>query len=384
MALVLGTLGDDFPLLGSPDDDHIYGLDGNDGMRGFEGNDLMDGGRGDDSMRADEGDDSLYGGDGNDFMRGGAGNDLMDGGSGFDRVSFADVAALVGISVDLRITGPQDTGQGIDTLVSVEHASGTQHDDHIVGNASDNWLWGGSDGLTVGNDEIHGGQGNDLITVGRGDHLLSGGVGVDTFSLFHNGTDIGPEGGTVSLARQGAAQDTDQGMMTLSGFENLSGSPFDDDLTGDNEDNLLAGNSGNDVLVGRDGDDTLYGDGAVDPGGNVIETIVDVTQLGDPGGDDILDGGKGRDLLDGGTGNDVLTGGQQHDTFQFGFLAGDDIVTDFKNGDKIRFENAGVLAFEDLTIAKSGKHVLISWGDDSALLLNTNVNQLDPGDFIFA
>ena len=62
---------------------------------------------------------------------------------------------------------------------------------------------------------------------------------------------------------QGAAQATGAGSMTLTGFENVSGSYQDDSLTGDGVDNILAGDIGNDVLSGGDGDDTLYGDGRI-------------------------------------------------------------------------------------------------------------------------
>ena len=93
--------------------------------------------------------------------------------------------------------------------------------------------------------------------------------------------------------------------MNLSGFENLSGSTFDDNLTGDGNDNVLAGDTGNDNLVGGGGADMLYGDGRVwvDTHGTgtsgPIVTIADVTSL-DPmlvDGDDVLEGGNGNDQL---------------------------------------------------------------------------------------
>src|SRR6185295_303432 len=103
-------------------------------------------------------------------------------------------------------------------------------------------------------------------------------------------------GVTVSLALQGMAQNTEQGMMTLTGFENLSGSVYDDVLAGNSADNLLAGHTGSDNLSGGDGQDTLYGDGAVtadthDTGGSgPIVTDIDVSDLpfGDVAGNDVL------------------------------------------------------------------------------------------------
>ena len=130
----------------------------------------------------------------------------------------------------------------MDTLIGIEHVSGTRFDDVLTGDGGDNWIWGGSDSSGVtGNDILSGGGGNDLIEVGAGNHILDGGTGNDTLSLFGNGTDITAAGVTVSLLLQGAAQDTEQGMMVLAGFENLSGSIYADSLTGDGNDNVLAG-----------------------------------------------------------------------------------------------------------------------------------------------
>ena len=105
---------------------------------------------------------NLFGGNGDDYLRGGLGDDLIDGGAGFDRVAF--FTATSGITVDLRIVGvAQNTGVGMDTLVGIEHASGTEFDDTIHGNDGDNWLWGEN-----GNDNIFAYGGNDLVEVGPG------------------------------------------------------------------------------------------------------------------------------------------------------------------------------------------------------------------------
>jgi Ca2+-binding RTX toxin-like protein len=73
---------------------------------------------------------------------------------------------------------------------------------------------------------------------------------------------------TVSLALQGAAQNTvNAGTDTLSGFENLLGSAFNDSLTGDANANTLSGGAGDDTL---------------NPGANAGGTV------------DLLDGGPGR------------------------------------------------------------------------------------------
>jgi Ca2+-binding RTX toxin-like protein len=330
----------------------------------------------------------LLGEGGDDFLNGGLGDDLLDGGDGFDRAAYS-TGATAGVTVNLNIVGAQNTGsQGIDTLVGVEHVSGTHFDDVLTGDSGDNWLWGGSNGSGVtGNDTISAGGGNDLVQLGAGTHTADGGTGVDTLSLHGNGTDVTAAGVTVSLALQGAAQATEQGMMTLSGFENLSGSTFDDVLAGDAGANLLAGEAGNDSLAGGDGADILYGDGRVWADTHGIGTSGPIVTVEDIGiaGNDTLDGGKGNDVLNGGGGDDVLTGGAGQDRFVFGPASGDDRITDFAKKDVIAFEGvAGVDDFSDLTLTASGKGTLVSWGTgDSILVEGIKPNKLSASDFDF-
>ena len=181
--------------------------------------------------------------------------------------------------------------------------------------------------------------------------------------------------------------------MNASGFENLSGSIFDDVLTGDNGDNVLAGDGGNDKLAGGDGDDTLYGDGRIDrrhprhrrlgPDRHLCATSP--IELGEPAGNDVLNGGKGNDTLVGGGGDDMLTGGQGDDTFVFGAGVGDDQITDFEKKDMISLEGvAGVDDFSDLTIVNVGGSAVISWGTgDSITLDGYKASKLSAADFSF-
>ncbi|HEV2816967.1 MAG TPA: calcium-binding protein [Allosphingosinicella sp.] len=367
----------------------------NDFARGDSGANVLAGFAGHDFMRGMDGADTLKGGDDDDYLDGGQGDDIIDGGTGWDRAAYSP-SALAGVTVDLNIVGiAQATGQGNDTLTGIEHVSGTRFNDVLTGDAGDNWIWGGSDGSGVtGNDILNGGGGNDLIQVGTGNHNLNGGTGTDTLSLHGNGTDITAAGVTVSLLLQGMAQATEQGSMTLNGFENISASLFDDFLTGNNSDNLLAGDSGADSLSGGDGADTLYGDGRVivdhhgTGGSGPIVTYVDASDLpfGDPAGNDVLNGGKGDDTLWGGGGDDVLTGGKGSDLFGFGPGDGDDRITDFeKMKDTIFFQGvSGVDDFGDLTFTKVGGDVLITWGtSDSILLEGVKLNQIHASDFMF-
>lgn len=421
--VINGTEGDD-TLVGTSNEDVINGLGGNDLLIGLQANDSLDGGDGDDTLQGGQGDDFLYGGagadllngnpgddtldggDGDDLVVGGPGNDTLlggaghdflrgdngdgltpsddyiDGGAGFDRATFYNTNN--GVTVSLLLQGtPQNTGQGWDTLVNVEAISGSIFSDVLTGDDNDNWFTTGGSGLdshTVTSDTITANGGDDLIIAGFGNHNLNGGSGVDTVGFAWIGNEV-PGGVTVSLGLQGAAQDTGQGSMTLSGFENLSGSGSDDVLTGDSGANVLAGNAGSDVLTGGEGNDVLLGDGEVnmspsnagpvtifeaedyalvdfyDSDGNVVflfegQDLYDangnqlprtdlVDEFGDPysqfvmngvtydfyvfvGSPAISDGVVGNDILDGGDGDDTLIGGGGNDTLFGG--AGNDLL----------------------------------------------------------
>lgn len=377
-----GLAGDDFVLAGHGND-NVDGGDGDDGLNGNQGDDYLIGGNGHDNLSGQQGNDILEGGAGDDLLRGGSGDDIMDGGAGLDRAAFFPVGLDMpagGVTVSLLLQGvAQDTGHGWDTLIGIEHISGTALSDTMTGDGGDNWLRGAG-----GGDTISGGSGDDLVEAADGDNLLDGGDGVDTAS-FAPGVASGPV--NVSLALQEGAQSTGIGSMTLTNFENLSGTTFDDTLSGDAGANLLAGDAGNDTLNGGDGNDILYGDGAVAidfPEG--VGTSGPIAIFANrASGNDALNGGKGDDLLLGGGGDDLLTGGQGDDTFAFSDGSGDDVITDFKKKDMIVIEAAGVDEFADLTIGTNANgDAVISWGTgDSITLEDYKAEKLSADDFNF-
>ena len=128
-----------------------------------------------------------------------------------------------------------------------------------------------------GDDTLIGGAFDDIFDGGAGNDTMRGGAGIDT-ALYNEAA-----GGVRVNLLVGAAQNTQgAGIDTLLGFENLTGSAFNDQLRGNLDANVLIGLSGDDSLYGNDGDDVLEG--------------------GD--GNDRLYGGKGADIMDGGAGND--------------------------------------------------------------------------------
>lgn len=167
-------------LRGGPDGDLVSGGPGDDIVWGQGGDDLVEGGGGSDEVRGHLGADHVIGGPGNDLLLGGDGHDLLigetgddtiDGGAGRDTVSHDGHPS--GVVVSLR--SGTAIGAGSDTLISIENAVGTEHEDEITGDASANHLIGGG-----GNDVIRGKAGDDVLDGGRGADDLFGGPGGDT------------------------------------------------------------------------------------------------------------------------------------------------------------------------------------------------------------
>jgi serralysin len=238
---VLRGNGGNDALYGLAGNDSLFGGDGNDILDGGDGVDIMDGGNGDDtyyvntasdnvvesastggndtlfttvsynlagrlietatitgssnsslignnfaqtlngnnannSLKGLSGNDILNGNGGNDVLEGGDSDDTINGGSGEDAARYIDASA--GVTVSLAIAGAQATGgAGSDTLISIEHLSGSAFNDVLGGNSGNNDLKGGS-----GNDQLNGGGGNDALEGGNGDDILNGGSGADALT----------------------------------------------------------------------------------------------------------------------------------------------------------------------------------------------------------
>lgn len=236
-------------VFGSAFDDTIRGDADDNVLVGFYGNDL------------------LVGGDGTDLLMGGAGDDTINGGAGIDFVWFGDATSA--ITLDLRLTGAQNTGHGLDRIVGVEGVSGSIYDDSITGSNLVNGLRGDS-----GNDTIVGLGGDDLISGGLGDDSVNGGTGIDSYSFDEDGGNP-PLAITVDL-RITTAQNTGQGIDTLVGIENVEGGGLGDHIIGSNVANAISGRSGDDDIRGLGGNDTIYGSGGLDNlrGGTGDDTFV--------------------------------------------------------------------------------------------------------------
>ena len=252
--------------------------------------------------------DTLIGNAGNNVLAGLGGADILDGGAGIDTASYA--ASNAGVSVSLATgVGSGGDAEG-DTLVNIENLTGSAFNDTLTGDANTNVLIGlaGNDILNggAGADIMQGGLGNDTYVVDNvgdvvdetggdgldtvqssvsfsladpvhaigaienltltgsadingtgnalantiignaGNNVLIGGAGTDTVSYENSVAGV-----TVSLAVLAAQNTIGAGTDTLSGFENLTGSAFNDTLTGDANTNVLIGLGGNDTLERR-------------------------------------------------------------------------------------------------------------------------------------
>ncbi len=361
--------------------DTLLGSDGNDVLLGFDGDDTLRGGTGDDQLHGGAGDDFLseYSGDSGPF-----GNDLYDGGEGADRVSYFTSDGLHGVSVDLNLTGSQNTGQGNDTLISIEHVTATYDNDLLIGNDADNWFWSFS-----GIDTLYGQGGNDYFTVGADDKLISGGTGIDTVDMadFSYAQVYQNAGGiNVSLELQDTAQWVGTGYWTLSSIENLGGFTGNDTLTGDGNANILAGQLGNDSLYGGGGNDMLYGDGVWIMVGGVQTLLEDDLEDGQGGDDDLhggagndqLFGGRGHDILDGGTGNDRMMGGADDDSY-FVDSYRDAVIEYAGEGNDSVFSTANYVLSDNVeALTLTGSADLYGYGNagDNILTGNSGINKL--------
>jgi Ca2+-binding RTX toxin-like protein len=195
-----GTTGPD-SYIGTPGRDVWFGLGGNDLaygrgtgdiLYGNAGADRLYGEGGADRLYGDAGNDRLFGGTERDLLNGGAGSDLMNGGAGLDRAEFQTAA---GQNMTVRLGAGTATGQGTDTLVSIESVTTGSGRDLIVGTGGANTLIAnaGIDRLigNGGNDRLDGGRGNDVLTGGSGADrfVFAGNWGTDTITDFQNGLD---------------------------------------------------------------------------------------------------------------------------------------------------------------------------------------------------
>ncbi|MBW0144148.1 calcium-binding protein [Sphingomicrobium clamense] len=213
-----GNAGND-TMYGGSRVDELYGGSGNDSMFAGSGNDRMNGGSGNDLMFGGNDNDLLIGGPDDDNIVGGNGDDEIVGGTGIDTANFSGS----GNAVDVNLIEGTATGEGNDTLASIENVIGSGQADTIRGDGVDNEIEGRG-----GSDTIFGNAGNDTISGGSLNDDIFGGVGHNT-------------------------------LMGDSGNDKLNGGSGNDWIEGGNDDDLLIGGPGDDFLTGGAGVDHMIG-----------------------------------------------------------------------------------------------------------------------------
>jgi Ca2+-binding RTX toxin-like protein len=254
---------------GSSFDDTLTGDTSDNFIRGQTGNDTIDGGAGFDwidyrratgsvtvslatgqSSGADGNDsfinveaiggssfnDILIGNAENNTLRGREGDDTLDGGVGSDVADYRNATGSVTVNLD---TGLSSGADGNDTLISIEHISGSIFNDILTGDAGDNFLNG-----RLGDDTLDGGANSEIK-----DNLnFDGDDGFDWAAYTF-------ADGAVSVNLSTGLSSGADGNDTLINIEAIRGSAFDDNLTGNSSANFLRGGLGNDTLDGGAGID---------------------------------------------------------------------------------------------------------------------------------
>jgi Ca2+-binding RTX toxin-like protein len=315
----------------------------------------------DDDLTGNADANTLDGGAGSDYLRGGAGDDtyLVDGtdtvielvGGGTDTVVSGVSYRLSDNVENLTLGGTARTGTGnslantlrgnasanfldgkggIDTMIGL-----AGNDIYVVDDSADTVteaLNAGTDtvlafnslvlGANVENLQLMGtsainGTGNTLnntIWANRGNNVLNGAAGTDTISYeFGAGAGV-----TVSLAVIAAQATGGSGSDTLSNFENLTGSNYDDTLSGNSFNNTLDGGLGLDTLS--------YGAAVIAALVNLGGLGASGTASGGGGGSDSVrnfenvTGGSGNDSFIGTIGDNVFSGGDGTDTVSYQYI----------------------------------------------------------------
>jgi Ca2+-binding RTX toxin-like protein len=167
----------------------------------------------------------IVGNGGSNLLAGLGGADSLDGGAGIDTATYA--ASSAGVSVSLIMhAGSGGDAQG-DKLFNIENLIGSNFNDTLEGDG--------------------------------GANTLTGMNGIDTVSYEHASGAV-----TVNLATTSAQSTGGAGNDTLSGFENITGSQFNDTLIGTAGANTILGGNGADKITGAGGADILTGGSGTD------------------------------------------------------------------------------------------------------------------------
>ena len=238
-------------------------------------------------------------------------------------------------STDDTMSGGDDTTSGGDDTTSggIDTTSGGV--DTMSGGIDT--TSGGNDTTSGGNDTTGGGDDDTIKTITDSD---SSPVTIDADIRVINATDritaIRITGNTLANTIGGGS-----GVDTIyggAGNDSILGNAGADKLFGDAGNDTIRGGAGSDSLTGGAGNDRLFGDAGNDTlrGGAGNDSLIGGA------GNDKLYGDAGVDTLNGGKGNDTLTGGAGNDVFLYAKGEGNDVITDYAVGDKVKITGAKI------------------------------------------
>jgi len=346
-----------------------------------------------DILYGESGDDSLSGNDGDDTLGGGAGADVIDGGAGLDVVSYRD--STQGVTIDL-ITQQASGGEAQGDLISnVEGAIGSDLADTFIGNDLDNIF-----SANAGDDVITAAGGNDRLEGGAGADSLSGGVGNDT--VVYTSSNVGV---TIDLSQNLASGGHATGDQ-ISGFENITGSNFGDQLTGDAATNTINAGDGDDVITVTSGGDTIIGGFGNDTltfinaaqaitlnlanntfSGGIADGLsaLSIENISGSAFNDQITGSDFANTLTGGAGDDTFIGAGQDDIINGGDGTNDTAIYSGNQADYdiTQFTN-GALRIEDIRAdSVDGTDTIVNiefiqFNDTTVALGGLNISNVSP------
>lgn len=272
------------------------------------------------------------------------GSDSIDGRAGDDFVAYSgDNFDEVGVVVNLSSTTTFLTGSGAeidltngatylngevreqDTLSNIEGVIGSDHQDWLIGNEEQNYLFGlgGNDTIIggAGSDHLGGGSGDDTIKSISDADLIHAGSGDDTIELttdkLYSSTfvawnaETGEQISIAGMSRYETVSYGEEGVDTIQLMDQENGDAFFlHDAYSEIYETLALQNDG----LGRESVPRISGIEGINSGSgsDLIDLTSPVFDMKDTGV--IVDGGTGDDTIWGSSGNDTLIGSSGNDT----------------------------------------------------------------------
>jgi Ca2+-binding RTX toxin-like protein len=353
-----GTSGADSFTLTDLGDWTLNGLGGNDVLVGNDGANV-----------------TFIGGNGNDVLVGLNGNDLfqysgttggmddVSGGDGYDVIQATAANTTIGLT---SISGIEEINGGGFANVTLQLGAGDDViDSNLIALNGITAIRAGAGADTIigtyGDESIFGEDGNDIIRGGSGADILNGGNGVDTLSYEGSWDAVNVNLATNLVSGGDATGDT------ITAFENVTGSDYNDSITGSTAADVITGGAGDDMMNGGSGNDTfrIGANAGTDAiiGGTGTDTVLftednavlslsslatveifnatgitnatitgtdlnntlnfasatmtNIAGIYGLAGNDTITGSAGTDIIIGGAGNDTLNGGNGNDIFRY-------------------------------------------------------------------